>query len=95
MTVARETVTVGDTGTCLFCKRAIVLVDGLWIDPEATGDDSIWREVCDSHDTFIADHVPVLTKHREVDPDIDCGGLVAPGDIFGTEWWCVYCGRKW
>ena len=23
-----------------------------------TGDDSIWREVCDSHDTFLAEHEP-------------------------------------
>lgn len=31
-----------------------------WIDPEATGDDSIWRETCDAHDTFVAEHEPVL-----------------------------------
>jgi hypothetical protein len=34
------------------------LESGEWVDPEATGDDSIWREVCDSHDTFTAEHEP-------------------------------------
>jgi len=35
-----------------------VQVNGQWINPEATGDDSIWRETCEDHDTFIADHEP-------------------------------------
>ena len=56
--------TRGDgAGECRHCGRAIKLEgDGEygWIDPEATGDDSIWREVCDSHDTFIANHEPQL-----------------------------------
>ena len=46
---------------CRHCERDIKLEgEGLyvWIDPEATGDDSIWREVCDAHDTFIANHEP-------------------------------------
>lgn len=30
--------------TCIHC------------DPEATGDDAVWRETCDSHDTFTAEH---------------------------------------
>lgn len=42
--------------TCRYCQRRIVLLDGSWIDPEATGDDSIWRETCDEHDTFAAEH---------------------------------------
>lgn len=48
------------TGTCCHCERAIVhdSQDG-WIDPEATGDDSVWRETCDAHDTFEARHEPV------------------------------------
>ncbi len=52
-----------DAGECRHCGRAIKLEGGGeygWIDPEATGDDSIWREVCDSHDTFIANHEPQL-----------------------------------
>jgi hypothetical protein len=45
--------------TCTHCDRVIEWdhIDG-WIDPEATGDDSIWRETCDAHDTFIAEHEP-------------------------------------
>lgn len=41
---------------CVHCDRTVVRVAGEWIDPEATGDDAIWRKVCDSHDSFIADH---------------------------------------
>ncbi len=45
--------------TCKHCGRRITNDDGLgWIDPEATGDDSIWRETCDEHDTFEAEHEP-------------------------------------
>lgn len=44
--------------TCAHCSRWIILVDDTWVDPEATGDDSIWRETCDSHDTFQAEHEP-------------------------------------
>lgn len=48
---------------CRYCGRNITLDGDVgfrgWIDPEATGDDSIWRETCDKHDTFIADHEPV------------------------------------
>jgi hypothetical protein len=44
---------------CRHCERRIVRgVGGLWVDPEASGDDLIWRETCDAHDTFIADHEP-------------------------------------
>jgi hypothetical protein len=52
---------------CRWCGRAIVLdpADG-WIDPEATGDDRIWREVCDSHDTRVADHEPEEVAARDL-----------------------------
>lgn len=46
------------TATCCHCGRAITQVDGVWIDPEATGDDEVWRETCDQHNTFPADHEP-------------------------------------
>ncbi len=49
---------VTGTGTCRYCGRAIVRTDSGWIDPEATGDDSVWRETCDAHDTFVAEHAP-------------------------------------
>ena len=44
---------------CRHCHRMIVhhITDG-WIDPKASGDDSIWRETCDEHDTFTAEHEP-------------------------------------
>ncbi len=46
--------------TCQHCFRTITQDDeGRWIDPLATGDDSIWRETCDAHDTFTAEHEPI------------------------------------
>lgn len=49
-----------ETANCRHCGRSIVndQNDG-WIDPEATGDDSMWRETCDEHDTREANHEPV------------------------------------
>lgn len=48
---------------CRHCGRTIIKVeeDGVyaWIDPLAMGDDSVWRETCDSHDTFTAEHEPL------------------------------------
>lgn len=44
--------------TCRYCQRSITLADDRWVDPEATGDDSVWRETCDAHHTFTAEHVP-------------------------------------
>jgi len=47
------------TTTCAHCGRSIEQDgEGIWIDPLATGDDSIWRETCDAHDTFMAEHEP-------------------------------------
>jgi hypothetical protein len=48
--------------TCRFCQRLIINDNGTWIDPQATGDDSIWRETCDAHDTFVAEHEPDPTE---------------------------------
>ena len=44
--------------TCRHCDRAITRHGGQWIDPAATGDEAVWRETCDSHDTFEANHEP-------------------------------------
>jgi hypothetical protein len=45
--------------TCRRCYRAIVHEGERWIDPEAKGDDRIWRETCDSnHEDRIAAHEP-------------------------------------
>jgi hypothetical protein len=52
--------------TCQHCGRAITQEGDRWIDTEATGDDSVWRETCDAHDTFIADHVPSVSVERPV-----------------------------
>ena len=42
---------------CRHCGRHVVKDDeGRWVDPEADGDDAIWRETCDAHDTFTAEH---------------------------------------
>lgn len=52
---------VGVEATCRFCDRTIQFVDRLWIDPEATGDDSLWRETCDSNDNDrISAHEPTV-----------------------------------
>lgn len=55
--------------TCKHCGRSIQQDEneqGLWIDPEATGDDSVWRETCDQHDTFEAQHEPLLTRESAI-----------------------------
>lgn len=46
--------------TCKHCGRTIVqpTSGSRWIDPDATGDDSVWRETCDAHDTFTGEHEP-------------------------------------
>lgn len=44
---------------CKHCGRPIVLSEkGVWVDLDPTGADSVWRETCDAHDTFTADHEP-------------------------------------
>jgi len=47
-----------EPATCQHCGRTIYKVGDVWCDPEATGDDSVWSETCDSHDTFTAEHEP-------------------------------------
>lgn len=46
------------SGICRHCGWPIVLEGGRWINLEATGDDRIWRETCESHDTLTAEHEP-------------------------------------
>ena len=62
--------------TCIHCERDILYEDGRWIDPLATGDDSIWRETCEGNDTFQAPHEPAETA-----PCTDCGKQVAIAEI--------------
>jgi hypothetical protein len=48
-----------ETQDCRRCGRRIVFEQGRWIDPEATGDDAMWRETCDENrDTVTAEHEP-------------------------------------
>ena len=72
------------TATCTHCGRTIEKDDnGVWIDLEATGDDIVWREMCQSHDTFTAEHEPTLfmfskTVYVEVEaPDVDAAQQIA------------------
>ena len=42
---------------CVHCGRVIVSTPrGGWVDPQATGDDAVWRETCDANDRFTAEH---------------------------------------
>lgn len=50
--------------TCRHCQRRVILIHGRWIDPEATGDDAVWRETCDAHDTFTAEHEPAVCERH-------------------------------
>lgn len=56
---------------CRHCERTIVKTSQGWIDPEATADDEIWRETCDAHDTFIADHEPTPGEPNGDTPEQD------------------------
>ncbi len=47
---------VDDRYACVYCNRAVTMTDDGWADPEATGDDEIWRLVCDENDSFLANH---------------------------------------
>ena len=43
---------------CRLCGREVVEDDGKWIDPEAAGDDVVWRETCGEASTIYAEHEP-------------------------------------
>jgi len=48
-----------ETTKCVHCERTITATPTGWADMQATGDDKIWKYVCDKHDTFPADHEAV------------------------------------
>lgn len=75
--------------TCRHCSRRIEKVEGLWIDPEATGDDSVWRETCDRHDTFEAQHEP--DPNTEACPD---HGLSNIKTNEHRDAWCGSCDER-
>jgi hypothetical protein len=79
-----------ETAVCRHCQRDIEKRDGRWIDPQANGDDSVWRETCDEHDTFAAEHEPAhwvgdecLGQHEWVTPTpyLICGQDFMAGTI--------------
>jgi hypothetical protein len=41
---------------CNHCGRVVEHTDDGWADLGATGDDEIWRLVCDENDSFVANH---------------------------------------
>ncbi len=57
--------TAAQSADCKFCGRTIYLDEGVWTDREATGDDAIWGEVCDSNDSFDAHHEPAVVARRK------------------------------
>lgn len=61
----REQVLPTAEAQCKHCQRPIFLIADSWVDPEATGDDAIWRETCDSHDTFTAEHEPQVVIYGQ------------------------------
>lgn len=48
-----------DARTCRHCGRTIFHDASGWVDPEATGDDSVWHEGCEAHEAFPPDHEPM------------------------------------
>jgi hypothetical protein len=77
--------TAGTVTLCQHCERRIVNIDGAWVDPEATGDDSTWRETCDRHDTFIAEHEPAPNPTATPPGPWYCGGSCAPMGTHGER----------
>ncbi len=49
-----------ESATCKHCERHIIRYsrEHSWIDPEATGDDSIWRESCGDSQAAYPEHEP-------------------------------------
>lgn len=72
---------------CRYCGRYIEqdTDGGPWIDPEAGGDDAVWREVCDAHDTFTAEHAPVPTACE------CCGDAIDPNGECPCDWGWTDC----
>ena len=60
--VTKTGVVTEGSRTCKHCGRTIVHNDDGWVDPQATGDDRMWRETCEGHDTFTAEHEPTTEE---------------------------------
>lgn len=73
---------------CQHCNRTIELMGSAWIDPNATGDDDLWRYTCDHNDTFTAEHEPKVSTPRRRH-----GCLLWPvlnDDSAEVDYWEVY-----
>ena len=84
------------TAECRHCGRTVSLIDGYWVDPEATGDDSIWYEVCDeNHEDRRAAHEPkpvptvVLTAYNDAGSEMSTETFTVEvdGQYFRYEEW--------
>lgn len=54
-----STASLHTAAICRHCEREITHEHGQWVDPEAKGDDAVWRETCDSnHESLAAEHEP-------------------------------------
>lgn len=56
-----------ETRPCIYCDRELIEDEGIWVDPEASGDDEMWRETCDMHDTFAAEHEPAALRSEGIE----------------------------
>ena len=61
----KKSLTSAYTPTCRHCHRNIMHDGDAWVDPNAKGDDSMWRETCDSNDTFNSPHEPNPAKRPD------------------------------
>lgn len=68
----------GEDVHCRHCGRSTTLDAGRWVDPVASGDDLVWRETCDAHDTFTAEHEPDTRQTWEY--------LESVGGLYGSAY---------
>lgn len=84
------------TAQCIHCQREVTPDSrGGWVDPEATGDDVMWSETCDAHDTFTAEHEVATGTGETVTTWCDGFGVwharvnlpgIGYGDYLGSQW---------
>lgn len=87
--VARRGFDENQADYCRWCDRPIILTSEGWVDPQASGDDEVWRWTCDSHDTFQAEHEP---KANQADYCPNCGDALDPD--YENGFTCDDCTRS-
>lgn len=91
MNAVRPGVPASKSSTCRHCHRGIQFVDDRWIDPEATGDDVIWRETCaDNHEDRIAAHEP-YEPGDEFPQSIEEARICVHGNVVWQGHYCKEC----